>query len=201
MAIKLIGTTSGTEADVDTTPKAVRTISYNAAGQPTFEATNWTGIYATRIEIVPSTLTTGTTYFTMRNTGARTVSLVSFEVQGSFTGTAAASRSVFEIGRFTTATPTGGTALTPVKLRTSYGTSSVGDMRFAPGGLTTTNVVFESPVALIPIANQLTWNLLFDLNASVAGFELATNEGFYIRANTAIVSGAALHGHLLWAEI
>lgn len=201
MAIKIIGATSATEADVDTTSKALKVISYNAAGTTTMESTAWSGIYGTKIEVVPSTLTAATTYFAMRNTGAKTATIAAFEVQLSFSGTAAASRSVFEIGRFNTATPTGGTAQTAIKMNNASAATSMGDLRFAPGGLTTTSVVFENPIALINVTNQLTWNLAYDLNATIAGMTLAVNEGFYIRANTAIVAGAALHGHILWAEV
>lgn len=196
----IITDVSNHNAVVDATPSALRVIEYNTAGYPTFPAMSWTAIYGTYVQIIPTTLTSGTCYWACRNLGSRMVYVVSLEMITSFTGTAGTTRSLFEIGRFTGNTPTGGTALTPCPMSTSMPSTAVTDVRFAPGGLTTTGITFAPAISNVSVTSQLSAGETFNLTATVAGFELAPNEGFYIRASSAIVAGAAINGHILWAE-
>lgn len=192
----------GTTMTVDTTSNAARTTLYDSGGNAVYP--NYDGSYMVRLEIIPTTLTAATTYFSLRNTGSKRVFLRKIEMKLGFSGTAALTRSLFEIERFSTATPTGGTTLTVLKKDTTDPTSSVGDARFAPGGLTTTSVVFDSPFHLVGVTNQVTVDHSQDIDFKGDGeggrFLLAVNEGICIRANTAIVLGAYLVGSIYWDE-
>jgi hypothetical protein len=164
----------------------------------------YSGIYRAKIEIIPTTVTANTTYFAMRNLGAKKVYLRRINVQVGFSGTAVASRGSYSLCRFGSATPTGGVAETIIKTRNSWPTSSVTDIRAAPGGLTTTSVVFEAPFHLITHTNQLNIDreeaIEQDAEDEDWTFELAVNEGFCIRAYTALVAGSYLTGSVVWAE-
>lgn len=187
---------------VDATSKAARVTQYTTAGALTNP--EYAGSYITRVEVIPTTLTAGTTYFTMRNLGTRRVFIRRMEFKLGFSGTAAASRSLYEIERFSAATPTGGTAITALKKDNTHPASSVTDIRFAPGGLTTTGVTFEAVLHLIGHTNQLTIDHSQDLSfigdGEAGKIVLAVNEGLCIRANTAIVAGSYLVGNITWDE-
>jgi hypothetical protein len=190
------------ELTVDPTSKAARVTQYGALGTPVYGS--YVGAYMTKIEIVPTTLNAGTTYFSMRNLGTKDIHIHRILLYSSFSGVNAATRSIFEIERFTTATPTAGTAQTAVKKATSFPTSNVTDIRFAPGGLTTTNVVFGDPFTLVNVTNQLSYQTAFQIEYPEEQDNrliLAANEGLCIRANTAIVAGAALLGSIDWDEL
>ena len=78
------------------------------------------------------------------------------------------------------------------------------DIRFAPGGLTTTNVVFGDPFTLVNVTNQLSYQTAIQIEYPEEQdnrLVLAPNEGLCIRANTAIVAGAALLGSIDWDEL
>jgi hypothetical protein len=196
---------SGATADlwtVDATSKAGRATLYKADGSLYYNT--YAGIYRARIEIIPTTLTLGTTYFAMRNLGTRRCYIRVIDISIGFSGTAALTRGIYEIDRFSAATPTGGTTQTALKTRNTWPASSMTDIRFAPGGLTTTGVTFEAPFHLIGHTNQVT----VDRDDRIAPpsddedfwMEIAVNEGLCIRANTALVAGTYLTGSIVWAE-
>lgn len=187
---------------IDTTSQAGRVTGYKTDGSSVYAS--YVGAYMTKIEIIPTTLASGTTYFTARNMGAKDIHIQRFLLNTSFIGVAAASRSIFEIGRFSTATSTGGTAQTAIKKDNDYPVSNMTDIRFAPAGLTTTNVVFEAPIMLIAVTNQLSYQVTMNYEYQEEQdnrFILAPGEGFYIRANSAIVAGAAILGSFDWDEL
>lgn len=200
MSVQIIGP-SGNVQETNAGKGAFVTL-YRADGSAIYQ--QYAGIYRARIEVIPTTLTLGTTYFAMRNLGTRRAFIRVFDLSAGFSGTAALTRSIYELVRFSAATPTGGTAQTALKTRNTWPTSSVTDIRFAPGGLTTTGVTFEAPFHLIGHTNQVT----VDRDDRLAPppddedfwLELAVNEGFAIRANTAIVAGSYLTGSILWPE-
>jgi len=186
---------------IDPTSKAGRVTQYETDGQLINK--EYAGCYRTPIEIVPTTLTLGTTYFTMRNLGTRRAWIVRLELKTGFSGTAAATRSLYEIERFSAATPTGGTALTAIKNDNTFSASSLTDIRFAPAGLTTTGVTFEQRWHMTGNTNQLNVDMGQDFTPAAderQKFQLAVNEGLAIRANTAIVAGSYLIGSIQWCE-
>lgn len=192
----IIQSPTGVQQEVDSLPKASRIIEYKADGTPV-QATN-TGEYLSRLEIIPTTLTAGVSYFTMRNLGALKVYITKIEMKVGFSGVAAASRSTYEIARFTTATPSGGVAIVPTKKNTAMATSTC-DVRFAPAGLTVTGVVVEAPWHLVGHTNQVTIDHSQDIEFD-SPFILNPNEGLIIRSNTALVLGSYLIGSIRWNE-
>lgn len=196
---------SGASADnltVDATSKAARVTLYDSAGNKTNP--EYAGSYMTRIEVIPTTLTAATTYFAVRNLGARRVFIRCIELKLGFSGIVAASRSLYEFTRFSAATPTGGTALSALKKDNTMPATTLTDMRFAAGGLTVSGVVFESPLHLVGHTNQLSTdhaqNINFIGDGETGKFVIGVNEGFAIRANTAVVLGSYLIGSLIWDE-
>ena len=194
------GAVSQVDQDVGATSRGAFVEPMRSDGTPLTPL--YAGVYSLRFEVVPTTLTAALAYWTMRNTGSRRVIVRSTSITNGFSGTAAASRSLYEMGRFGSATPTGGTSLTPIQHDNTYPASSVLDARFSPSGLTTTGVVFEAPFALFGVPNQLNavttreWNPISEQDA----FTLAVGEGLYIRSNTAIVLGSYLVGSIKWSE-
>lgn len=192
---------SSTLLEVGTNNNAARVQLFDSSGRALSK--DEVGSYQARIEVLPTTLPAGTTYFAMRNAaGSGKLALVnSIMINTGFAGAAAVSRSIFEIVRFSSATPTGGTQITAGKKNTnSDPDSAVTDIRFAPAGLTTTGVVFSTdPIALIGVANQLTVgnNMEMILTEPII---LAPGEGLAFRANGAIVAGAAVLGAIGWYE-
>lgn len=202
MSFVLKSGADSTLATVDPVSKALRTTLYRPDGAVIFPT--YDGSYLTRIEVVPTTLTGGTTYFSMRNLGSKRVFIRRIEMKWGFSGTAAATRSIFDFQRFSTATPTAGTTQTALKKDNVFATSSVTDIRFAPGGLTTTSVVFESSFFIGGISSNVNCDHAQDLHFLGDGehgkFVLAVNEGMCIRANGTVVAGAFCIGQITWDE-
>lgn len=191
-------TLGGTLA-VEATSRAARTREVYEDGTPIRPKKD--GKYLARLDIVPSTLTAGTVFFGMRNNGSKKALIGKLTALLNFAGTAAASRSAYELVRFSGANMTGGTSIGAIKGdNTDDANSVMTDIRFAPAGLTTTGVTFEgNQVAVLSHANQLAANHSQELNFDEE-LVLGPGEGLAIRANTAIVAGSALQGFIKWSE-
>lgn len=202
MSVIKDGNGKSDQLSIDSVSKAARVTSYKTDGTSVYAP--YIGAYCTKLEIIPTTLASGTTYFSMINLGAKSVHIQRILMNTSFIGIAAATRSIFEISRFSTATPSTGTTQMSIKKNNNYPASNVTDIRFNAGGLTTTNVVFEAPFTLIGVSSQLSYQITLDfqyLEEADNRFVLAPGEGLCIRANTAIVSGAAILGQIDWDEL
>lgn len=186
-------------ATVDPSSKALRVTLYNPDGAT--HDKEFTGNYSVPVEVIPTTLTDGTTYFSMRNLGTKDCWLHKIRVKLGFSGTAAASRSLFQLRRFSGATPTGGTALTPVKFDNTYPASSMTDIRYAPGGLTTTGCVFEQRFETVGVTNQLNNDQAAGIDFGDHKFLLAPGEGIAVSAYGAVVLGAWHIGQVSWDEV
>lgn len=95
------------------------------------------GVFSVAFDVAPPAggLAAGVSYFSMRNTGTLVVAfLQEILLKIGFVGTDAATRSRYRWRRFSGATPVGGTALTPVKHSTAWGTPTIGDVRVASTG-------------------------------------------------------------------
>lgn len=184
---------------VEVTARAARVIPVYADGSPVNPKKD--GNYLARLDILPSTLVATTVYFAMRNNGTKKVVLERILAALNFAGTAAASRSVYELIRFSGANATGGTGITAVKGdNVSDANTVVSDIRFAPAGLTTAGITFEPhPLALLSHANQLTADTIIEINTEDE-IVLNAGEGLAIRANSAIVLGSGLQGYVKWSE-
>jgi len=114
--------------------------------------------------------------------------------------TAVASRYVYELVRFSGANPTGGTALTVVKSRSSYSASNVQDARFNDAAaLTVTGITFETAFCHLTGA-RVNSSAVSRVVTLEDPFELLPNEGFGIRLTNASIIGDFLSGSVAWEE-
>lgn len=150
----------------------------------------------------------GAVVWTMRNTGAtgaaKKVDIISIDLTTLNDG-AAGGPSHYQLCRFTAATPTGGAALTPVRMRTLPGvfTTIVTDARQLATGLTMGAAVLGAPFAELrggAAANQR-WTMdMRDPERMWPGFELQPGEGLAIVLGTVAVIGQGIFGNVHWVE-
>lgn len=99
----------------------------------------------------------------MRNGNTKTIYITRIYLAAAVDTTAAIGTTPIDIGwvRFSTANPTGGTALTPIPKRSSYSASTVQDARICSGAasLGVTSIVFGTDyIASMPLSPQITTN-------------------------------------------
>lgn len=193
---------SGLTADlltVGVTSKAAFVEQVQANGDKVFPVLD--NSFVARVDVAPSAVTAGLSIWSIFNTGVKSMYLTAADLTGLFAGTAAATRSLFDLVRISAAAPTGGTAIQSIRKNTAKPNPSGVDIRFAPAGLTTTGVNFESdPLDLFPVINQLTASTVMARDWSKAPIILAPNQGLAIRTNGAVVVGAGLQGSVQWDE-
>lgn len=157
--------------------------------------------YSLSVNLVPSTLNDGTTYFTMRNNGTNVIRIHHLLALLSFTGTPAATRSLYSLQRFTVATPSGGTAVTPVIRDSANAVASGAVARFAAGGVTTTGVTFETNGVLMLLGHASSAaDVVISPPLEHAPLVLRPSEGLAVRANGAMISGSIMTLNLAWRE-
>lgn len=200
---------SGASTDVltiDATSKAARATQYDSGGTELFPAI--TGAYMLPIRVrQTATTAAASTVWAMRNvSGPLTVYIRKIKGAIIFDGTAATNTIGYDFMRFTTATPSSGTALTVIKKRTAYASSNVTDARFVDTGLTVTSIVFETPFAqaLTPISvTSMVRPFEIDFTENgirQSGFELASGQGLAIQLTATAVVGLAINGWVEWDE-
>lgn len=201
---------SGASADkwtIDPVSKAGRVTLYDSTGNKLLLETP-VGSYILPIN-VRQTATTASpaTVWAMRNGATKTISIRRLRLSVLFDGTAAAATTVkYTILRFSTATPSAGTALTVIKKRSSYASSTLTDARFLDTGLTVTSVVFETDMHIIGLPISVTGgvspqDLLFSrANEPYGDFELAANEGLAIQLKSQAAIGLGIVGSVEWDE-
>lgn len=149
------------------------------------------------------------TLWAMRNLGVnRAVYIRRLVLNVTFDGVAAASTSQYEVRRFRTATPTGGTALTVVKKNTNDAASAITDARFVDTGLTVVGVAYDAPsvtvgaprAAAAIVQGMYEWPGMSSGQGSGA-FVLAENDGLCIRNGLVTVIGDAVTGWIEWDEV
>lgn len=142
------------------------------------------------------------TVWSMRNDASslKLVTIESIKLMMHFdTGTPLQRSSLrYELRRFSTATPSGGTSITPVLRDSLAPSTSVTDARFLDTGLTVTSVVFDNPFAIIgcPASDGSTNSFSQD----IVPFKLAAGEGLCIRLSQTAAIGQGLFGEIIWAE-
>lgn len=209
---------SGASSDqltIDAVAKAARVTLYESDGS--LEHQIPLGSYFSDFYLRCGVITAGAgvAVWAMRNGSSRTVRLQNLILAGGFTGTAAATESVFTVKRFSTATPTGGVAITPNKKDTTMSASAITDMRDIRGtdnataGLTTAGVVFEPApfIQSLVVPHQNVSVFLPLREFGIAGKKLKddlvlnANEGLAVvleAGNT--VAGAFIQGLVEWRE-
>jgi hypothetical protein len=208
MAIIQSGATADT-LTVDPASKAARVTPYRSSGTEIDSAPVSSYLLPLNIRQTAATVA-GTTIWAMRNTGSRTVYLRHLRLIMGFDGTAVAANTPrYELIRFTSATPTGGNALIPIKKRTAYPGSSVGDARELNTGLTVTGVTFDAgsflvigrPISVTSGISDMDVDFALGGQSDYSMLELAVGEGLAIRivsVNTVI--GVSLTGMIEWDE-
>jgi hypothetical protein len=191
---------NGTTAALAANPFPVRLFRGDGTEQePTFLAEFYA---ASNIPQFTAALAANAGLFAIRNGTTRRVKLQLAELSLSFAGTAAATTMQVSIRRFTTATPTAGTALTIVQEDTANATAtSVIDARCATAAaaLTTTGLVIGAPVFVAACPRSVTGGVFsFEMNRDMV---LNVNEGLIVQYDTIGVIGDALAVTTYWGEL
>lgn len=138
--------------------------------------------------VLGATLAAGSTVFAMRHAAAPTRDVYVTGIQAQFAATVAfttASQQLFALERFSTATPSGGTAYTGMKHDTGSAASGLGDIRAATtAALTVTSVVFDgNTVPLLGTASPVVSSTIVGpyLDFSQSPIRLRAGEGLCIR--------------------
>ena len=180
---------------------AARVVIYDTQGNPQDNYSN-ADAYSVSYTIVPTTGTTGSNYFVLRNPHPTSVTAIRrIEISCTFSGTVAASRSQYMVKRFANGTATTGTAITPVKRKTISPLSNT-ECKFAPPGLAVTGGTLDTS-ALISFhhANQLTAYYEKDFDFIAYPILLRQNEGIVIQSDGAIVVGSAVSVSIQYIEV
>jgi hypothetical protein len=200
---------SGVTADlltIDPTSKAARVTPYDSSANE--QAPFPTGAYSLPVNIRQTAASAAnSTVWTMRNGASKKMFFRRILLEILFDGTASAGNTLkYMLARFTAATPTGGTSLTPVKMQTTFAASTLADARFLDTGLTTTGITFETEWATLAIPASVTaQSLFFNLpfigsNEAKEPFVLNPNEGLAIRLQNAAIIGLGIVGSIHWDE-
>lgn len=141
----------------------------------------------------------GTTVFTMRNAvgSTKSVYITSLSLVISNFGAGNNSVSIYAIQRFNTATPTGGTTRSVIGMSSSNAASNVTDVRFLDTGLSTTGVVFEADLALMPFSNGQFFSSTFTITEPIM---LAAGEGLAVRINQVVRINNTVSANIFWVE-
>jgi hypothetical protein len=161
------------------------------------------GYYSAPIKIRQSASTgSGATVWSMRNSASSTVTVFieRIELLLAFDSGTPLTRSLqlYDLVRFSTATPTGGTTVSVAQMYSGDTGTQVSDVRFLDTGLTTTGAVFNPPFCTIgcPATDATTTKYQRDTIALILGI----GEGFCIKLNGAAVIGQSLTGEIVWSE-
>lgn len=194
MAIKLIGTTSGVEVDVDANKNL-----YTTSGLPALPVAG--GYYIATggpTGIVAAALAANTDLVSLRfsPTSARKAYITKFEliITIATVGVSAGVGGVIGLRRFNTATPTGGTARIAAEFNESSTATDMTDIRDSATALTVTSVVF-------PTTGEICWfrqsvstvgnATIYEFEPfSAGGYPLILNPGDGIALSTRVAMAA-----------
>lgn len=159
--------------------------------------------YSAQISIEQSASTVAnSTVWSMRNSSLspRFVIIERINLTASFHAATPLGRQTlkYDLRRFNTATPTGGTAVTAIQQDTLSSATGVSDIRVLDTGLTVTNVIFENPFAVISLP-AVSGSVSSYIRDNMC-FKLAAGEGIAIRLNTSALAGLSLTGEIIWSE-
>lgn len=159
MSVSLISGASADLATVDPTSKALRVSVYDVLGNPieNREADRYVVCGATGA-VCAAALAAGTTLIAMRNGAGKSLYITKIKVRFTV-GTVGVSAGVagsVKWERFTTATPTGGTARTVAKKNATFNASNVADVRDGNAALTVTSVVWTDVLDMSNVPLMIT---------------------------------------------
>jgi hypothetical protein len=161
------------------------------------------GYYSAPVNIRQTAATgSGATVWAMRNSATSTITVFieRIELLLAFDSGTPITRSLqrYDLVRFSTAIPTGGTAVSVAQMYSGDSGTQVADVRFLDTGLTTTGVVFNPAFCTIgcPATDATTTKYQREGIALILG----VGEGFCIKLNGAAVIGQSLSGEIIWSE-
>lgn len=163
-----------------------------------------TNYYSANVAIEQTAATAANaTVWTMRNPAAstKTVFLEEIILNMTYDDATPVTRQTpkYVLERFSTATPTAGTAITVIKMNSANAATAVTDVRFLDTGLTTTGVVFEAAFATLGLGSTGGTSSTHFRMDNIA-FALAPGEGLAIRLAQATLNGISLCGTIIWRE-
>lgn len=142
------------------------------------------------------------TIWSMRNDPSSSVTVIieTISLNMSFDMGTPLTRSLqrYDFIRFSAATPTGGTAITPDPTMSSSPTSQITDARLLDTGLTTTGLSFGNPFLTVGV--PATDSAVVNYENSTMKIYLSPGEGLCIRLNNASVQGQSITGFIQWSE-
>jgi hypothetical protein len=207
--VSVRGETSKAAFEVITAAKSGIIATYGSDGKEV--AAPPVGSYFARVDSRSAGgATTGSSMFTMRNTGPRVASIRRLYLMFSSNATAAvASSLVFGVTRFYGATlPSAGTVIDAIKKRSTYPPACVSDIRTGgTGNVVTANTLMEGDFLELSCPRSLGGVQVMDIDFGPAGseryapFDLQPLEGLalVVRVQTNI-AGDTLTGHIEWDE-
>jgi hypothetical protein len=214
MSIKIVGATSGTEMEVDTTPAAGRVIIYDSQGNPIQRTIEYAGIVLVNVRQSAATGAGVATWGLYNNSATKILRIKSIYFSMFFDGTAAATLMKYEWLKMTGITTfSGGAVVTPSHKITSLSGAYIGQARVLDTGLTTTGGTaqaamwngakgrvtqtttnFEADTYSIPVASQ--GGQLVSTNV-----QLAQNEALILRQLVTSVIGDNVVGSVEFDQI
>jgi hypothetical protein len=161
--------------------------------------------YLTSFILAPTTLTTGSVYFAMRNSSAtKNIRVRQMRILQQFSGTAAASRSNFAIHPYShNAAPTGGTVVPTdiIPANPLNATASELNLRASNVAGIVIGGTLDPRKILFGSTNQLTMSNEFVVQAADSPLTMPPTAGFTVRAEGAIVAGTTLQIFMIWDEV
>jgi len=161
------------------------------------------GYYSAPVNIrQTATTASGATIWSMRNSATSTVTVYieNINLLLAFDSGTPLTRSTqrYDLIRFSTATPTGGTSISVAQMYSGDSGTQVSDVRWLDTGLTTTGIVFNPAFCTIalPASDGATSYYKRDNIALILG----VGEGFCIKLNGAAVIGQSISGEIIWSE-
>jgi|SRR5262245_7549336 len=146
-------------------------------------------------------------------TAKRPITLRRFLANLSFDGTAAASTSQYQLKRFRSTTPSGGTALTPqAHNKTDFGPGAVAipslvAVSFLDTGLTVAGIAVDGPIISMGCARQTSAGGYYDMawevtetGASGRAITIDPGDGLAIALGLVAVIGDGIQGMISWDE-
>lgn len=164
---------------------------------------NETSSYFTGATIIPTTLTAGNVYFSIRNpSSTKKIKIKKIEIIMYFVGTAGATRSTYVLQKGTGCIGSTGTTILAPESGNTTNPASVADIKISPTGVTLTGATFvlNRNVCTLGHPNQLTSNISYDRDLENAPLILSENEVLALRSEGALVAGSTVHISLRWTE-
>lgn len=196
---------SGQQLEVDGISYAARVTLYDKLGNPIVSEPKGSYMLPVSMGRQTAAIASGSSIWTMRNNTVKTMRLQDIMLMAGFDGTPAATSAIYNLVRFSAATPSGGAAVLPIKTKSGWGVSNLLDARQDPAAaLTVTNVVFETAFATLncPRQNGATNDLQLMIGKSYwDAIELAPSEGLAIQLGAVGVIGDVISGYVRWIEV